>query len=133
MVLSSLGFELGTRTLGCGIQRFKNEDTLEKEFSLFIEKKFFFTSTSKLYGKRFLLLPFYFYSTKSNYNYSINDSGIWNALLWATEQNAIKIVMATSVQSLLEVGFPFLIIHSLVLSYCEIAMKLYHFGFEGGW
>lgn len=41
MVLATLGFELGTWTLGSGIQRFKNEDTLEKEFSLLIEKKSF--------------------------------------------------------------------------------------------
>lgn len=93
----------------------------------------FFALTSKLfYGKRFLLLLFGLYSTKSNNNYSINDSGIWNALLWAEEQNAIKTAMATNIQSLLEVYFSFFI-HSLVLSYCEITMKLYHFGFEGGW
>jgi hypothetical protein len=119
----------GIWTLVFEVWKFRRKVSLEIDFALFIKKDI--SSISKLFMVKGFLL-FYFYSTKNHYNYSINDSSIWNTILWAEEQNAIKITMVTSIQSLLEVGFPFLIIHSLVLSYCEIMMKLIHFGFESG-
>lgn len=66
--------------------------------------------------------PFWFFSHsfRNGCNYSINNWNIWNALLQALEQSAIKMM---STQSLLEVGFPSPLMCSVLLTYCEILMK----------
>ena len=101
--LSAVGFEL--YILDLEVQREKNI-ALEVNFALLLKKRIFPSQHINFLWKDVFVIV-YFYSTKSDYNYSTNDFSIWNALRWAEEQNAIKTAMATMHSELIGGVFPF--------------------------